>query len=220
MSRVLDGLLDLLFPPKCPFCHRLLAPGCDPLCPDCRRTLPWLSGTNLETTVELTAGCLSPLAYRDEVRESVHRFKFGGRSGYSAIYAALMAQAVRERWPDVRFDAVSYVPLSRRRRRKRGYDQAQLLARDISVRLGLPCMCTLRKCRHTAAQSMQTDAGSRKVNVMNAYKPAREYDLSGKTLLLCDDVVTTGSTLSECARVLRTAGASKVYAVTLARAGK
>lgn len=217
---VWEGLLDLLFPPKCPFCRRLLPARAALWCGACQRTLPWTSGPLREQRVEFTAGCVSPLYYRDTVRDSLHRYKFHNCTGYAELYGLLMAQAVRDTWPDTVFDAVTWVPLSRRRRRRRGYDQAMLLARALSQRLSLPVEPTLRKTRHTPAQSGQPDHGARRVNVMNAYQARPDADLRGKTLLLCDDVVTTGATLSECARMLRMAGAEKVYAVTLARGTK
>lgn len=220
MGKLLERLLDLLFPPKCPFCRRPLAERDGFLCPKCQRELPWIGGTGRERAVELTEGCVSVLYYRDSVRESVHRFKFQNCSGYHGVYGRLMAQAVQAAWPDVRFDAVTWTPLSKKRKRERGYDQAELLAETVGKALSLPVCPALLKTRHTPAQSKQTDLGRRKVNVMNVYALCPGFDPAGKTILLCDDVVTTGSTLSECAKILRMAGAEKVYAVTLARAGK
>lgn len=216
----LDALLDLLFPPKCPFCGKLLSSRAQLLCDTCQRQLPWTDPTSQDLNPEFTEGCVAPLFYRDNVRESIHRYKFGGRSAYCAVYGQLMAQAVQDAWPDVCFDMVTWVPLSRRRKRKRGYDQAMLLAQVLSETLSLPLKETLVKTRHTPAQSGQTDARARKMNVFNAYEASPSAPLNGKTLLLCDDVVTTGSTLEECARLLRTAGAEQVYAVTLARGKK
>lgn len=216
---MIDKFLDLLFPPKCPFCHRLLKDGEEHWCAHCQRELPWAAGPAGQRNLEFLSGCVSPLFYRERVRDGVHRYKFQNRPGYAGSFALPMAQSVRDAWPDVAFDAVTWVPLSKRRLRKRGYDQARLLAEAVSEQLGLPCESTLVKIRHTPAQSLQAGDSSRRANVLGAYEALPGADLSGKTLLLCDDVVTTGSTLSECARILRTAGAARVYAVTLARAG-
>ena len=215
-----DFLLDLFFPPKCPFCHKLLPSSAELFCGHCQKALPWTTPSVSEQKVEFTAGCVSPLYYLDDVRESIHRFKFKNCSGYAGLYGLLMAQAVHDTWPDVSFDAVTWVPLSKRRKRQRGYDQAMLLAQAISRQLSLPAAATLVKVRHTPAQSGQAEERARRVNVLNAYNTLSGAELQGKTLLLCDDVVTTGSTLSECARMLRTAGAERVYAVTLARGKK
>lgn len=216
---MIDKFLDLLFPPKCPFCHRLLKDGEKHWCARCQRELPWAAGPAGQRNLEFLSGCVSPLFYRDRVRDGVHRYKFQNRPGYAGSFGLPMTQSVRDAWPDVAFDTVTWVPLSKRRLRKRGYDQARLLAEAVSEQLGLPCVSTLVKTRHTPAQSLQDGDSSRRANVLGAYEALPGADLSGKTLLLCDDAVTTGSTLSECARILRTAGAARVYAVTLARAG-
>ena len=214
----LDFLLDLCFPPKCPFCRKLLPSRETLLCDRCQKELPWSPPTI--RPVNFTRGCVSPLFYQDNVRESVHRYKFGGTSSYAKVYGLLMAQAVRDNWPDLPFDLVTWVPLSRRRRRRRGYDQAILLAESVSCQLSLPLCPTLEKVRHTPAQSRSADARTRKSTGLDAYQVLPNTDLVGRRILLCDDVVTTGSTLEECARMLRMAGAEEVYAVTLARGKK
>ena len=82
-----DWALDLLFPPKCPYCQGLLEGSYVPACTRCQPVLPWLVGTQGERKVDFTAGCLSPLAYRDKVVDSIHRFKFSGRASYARAYA-------------------------------------------------------------------------------------------------------------------------------------
>lgn len=218
--KAIDVLLDLLFPPKCPFCHQLLKEGEPFFCAACQKGLPWSAGPQGQQDLEFLSGCVSPLFYREAVPDGVHRFKFGNRPGYANAFGLLMAQSVRDAWPGVTFDAVTWVPLSKRRKRKRGYDQAELLAKEVGSRLSLPIQNILVKKRHTPAQSMQTADSTRKANVLGAYEAVKTAGVAGKVLLLCDDVVTTGSTLSECARMLRTAGCAQVYAVTLARARK
>lgn len=215
----MDAVLDLLFPPKCPFCHRLLAKGEVGFCAKCQAELPWALGKQGEQKPEFTAGCVSPLYYREGVRQAVHRFKFYGRAEYAKVFAPLMAQSVRDNWPEENFDLVTAVPLHWRRRRARGYDQAQLLAEEVGRLLGVPAQVTLKKIRHTPAQSGQSDHEARRVNVLGAYD-VNGKEFAGERVLLVDDVVTSGATLSECARTLRTGGVKEVRAVTLARAGE
>lgn len=215
-----NTLLDWLFSPKCPFCHHLLDEGEAGFCAACQKSLPWALGEQREQKPENLDGCVSPLFYREGVRSAVHRFKFYGRAEYAKVFAPLMAQCVLDHWRETTFDLVTWAPLSRRRLRKRGYDQAGLLAKEVGRQLGLPVEATLRKCRHTPAQSRQADSTARRENVSGAYAPLPGRTWEGKRILLVDDVVTSGSTLGECARVLRTAGAGEVWAVTLARAGK
>ena len=131
------GVLDLLFPPKCVFCGQLLPDGEREVCSACRRELPWLSGPAAEQTPEWVDLAVSPLRYEGKVRESFHRYKFGGQTSYAGAYAALMAPCVEEHLAG-RFEVITWAPLSARRRRERGYDQAELLARALSRRLGVP----------------------------------------------------------------------------------
>ena len=102
------ALLDLLFPRKCPFCQRLVE-GDALLCPDCQRTLPWLTEKAAERSPEFLKLCVSPLRYKGPVAESIHRYKFSGRRNYAAAYGALMAQCVLDH-PDVTFDLLSWAP--------------------------------------------------------------------------------------------------------------
>lgn len=115
------------------------------------------------------------------------------------------------------YDLVTWVPLSRRRLRERGYDQARLLARSTARELGLPLTPTLHKQRNTQPQSGTGDAAKRRANIAGAYRMKQGADVTGKRVLLMDDIVTTGATLSECARVLGKAGAEQVVCATVAR---
>ncbi len=211
----LDFLLDLLFPPKCPFCGRLLEKGAL-LCRDCRRELPWLSGTAAETQVELTALCVSALRYQDRVRSAVHAYKFRARSARSVPFGVLIAQAVLDH--GLTADLVSWPSLSKRRLGQRGYDQAQLLALEVGKRLGLPVLRTLDKADRRAQSELEGEV-ARRANLLGAYTALAPERFAGKTVLLIDDVVTTGATLSECAKTLRLAGAKEVLCATLAKAG-
>lgn len=212
-------LLDLLYPPRCPFCRILLPGRGELLCAQCQQTLPWLTGRAAERTGEFFALCVSPLRYRDAVRESVHRYKFSGLRGYAPAYGRLMVQCAQDRLPG-RYDLITWVPLSAKRRRKRGYDQARLLAQVMAGELNAPILPLLTKLRDTPPQSAQEDAAARRGNALDAYEAALPEETAGKRILLVDDVVTSGATLSECARVLLTAGAAEVVCVTLAQAGE
>ena len=152
MNHLLQVLLDLLYPPKCPFCGRVVDRG-DPIpCPKCRDTLPWVEPGDVCAPPEGCNVCLSPLWYRDLAREAVRRYKFGGGQNHAAVLGTLMAQCLRERW-DGPADFITWAPLSARRLRERGYDQAELLARreaaedeaaraeiDLAARFGLAAL--------------------------------------------------------------------------------
>nr|WP_243269077.1 ComF family protein [Intestinimonas butyriciproducens] len=206
-----------MFPPRCAFCRALLRRGESGLCQRCQRELPWISGPAAEQKPEFVSLCASPLWYEGAVRASFHRFKFKGRSGYAQVYGRLTAQCVRDHLSG-RYDLITWVPLSPERLKKRGYDQAMLLACATALELGDVAVETLRKVRDAEAQSgLAGGAGARRANVLGAYQAADPELVAGRRVLLIDDVITTGATISECARTLRTAGAADVLCATLAR---
>ena len=129
-----------------------------------------------------------------------------------------MAQCVRDHLKE-EADGVTWAPLSRKRRRKRGFDQAELLARELGANLSLPVVSLLEKSRHTQPQSSLSDPSQRRANARGAYRLRPKGQVEGRRWLLVDDVVTSGSTLGECAYLLKQAGAEKVWCVTLAQAG-
>ena len=216
---LLTPILDLLFPPKCPFCAAVLEDPRAPLCPSCQPALPWLEHKEAFRKVDHTGGCFSPLSYKDRVRECVRRYKFTPVRACGAPLGLLMAQCVRDHG-EIQADLVTWAPLSKKSLRTRGFDQARLLAETVGRELSLPVLPTLQKTRHTARQSRLQTPAQRRANVLGAYAPRPGTDLTGKQVLLVDDVVTTGSTLSACAQELRRAGAAQVWCVTLAQAGK
>lgn len=210
-------LLDLLFPPKCTFCGGLLERSGLLMCPDCQRSLPWLEGPAAEKRVEFASRCVSPLSYQDSVRRSIQRFKFAGRRWYAKTYGLLISQCVQDHLAG-EYDLITWVPVSAKRRRERGYDQSRLLAEELGKYIGLVAVELLKKPKDNPAQSTLKDAAQRRANVLGAYTAPWPERMAGKRVLLVDDVVTTGETLSECARTLRMAGAEDVVCVTLARA--
>ena len=216
--RVGEALLDLLFPPKCPFCQRLLHDPRAPLCPNCQASLPWLTGRAGERRVDFTQGCWSPLAYQAQVREAVQRYKFAPAPAYGRPFGLLMAQCARDQ--GVEAELVTWAPLSKKRRRKRGFDQGDLLARTVGECLALPVLPLLEKSRHTVPQSSLPDGAARRANALGAYSLLPGGRIEGRRVLLVDDVVTSGATLSECARLLCQGGAKQVLCLTLAQAGE
>ena len=210
-----SSLLDILFPPKCVFCGRILGNADDGWCDVCTEELPFADGGGKQTG-EFFDFCISPLYYKGVVRKSILRFKFSGASYYAENYGRLMAECIREH-SDIKYDIISWVPLSLKRERSRGYDQAKLLASATALELQDLAVETLSKPRDVQAQSELGGAAERSANILGAYAVIDREIIIGKCVLLIDDVVTTGSTLSECAKTLLSAGAAKVVCAALAR---
>lgn len=213
--KILDLIAHLLYPWKCVFCESVLKDT--DICRECEEKLPYTVGDNAMQKFPFIDKCVSPLYYKDKVRASVHRYKFGGCSAYSRRYAALMSDCVENNLDCRSIDVISWIPLSKKRLCQRGYDQARLLAEEIAAKTGLPCRQLLQKVKNNGAQSLTRDAKQRRENVAGVYALDDGADVSGLRILLVDDVVTTGATMSEAARILRKAGAKSVFGVTLAR---
>ena len=213
--RALNWLLDLLYPPRCAFCRRLLTGQERGVCRFCRPKLPFVPADAQVQHFKNVDQCLSPLYYYGSVRDSLHRYKFEGLTVYADIYSEFIVKCIDEN--QISCDSITWVPLSRRRLHKRGYDQAALLAKETGKRLGLRPAPLLLKRRDTPPQSQSGNADKRRANIAGAYCCPHPERVAGKQILLVDDIVTTGATLSEAAGVLKRAGAKAVIAVTLAR---
>ena len=213
--KILKFVSELLFPWKCVFCGCVLEKT--DICSDCEKNLPYTKGDSIYQKFPFVDKCVTPLYYKDKVRDSIHRYKFSGCSAYFARYGAIMADCVENNLDCGGIDVISWIPLSRKRQHRRGYNQSELIAREIGRLVGLPCAATLKKIKNNKPQSGTRDAKQRSENVAGVYQVIDGVDIKGKYILLVDDVVTTGSTLSEAARMLKKAGAKAVYCAALAR---
>lgn len=211
--KILDRILELLYPTKCTFCHKLT--GGDKVCKSCAGKLPLTPKGAQVQKFPFISACVSPLYYEGNVRESLLRFKFGHLSAYADVYARYMAKCIDEN--QISCDIITWVPLSRKRLRERGYDQAKLMADELSRLCGISCCRLLKKTRNNPAQSGTGSAEKRRANVSGVYTAVDTEKIRGKSILIVDDIVTTGATLSECGRMLMSAGAGEVKAVTVAR---
>jgi ComF family protein len=211
---LISAILDLLFPPKCVFCSRILDDS-EYWCDDCASSL-LLTADGGRQDGEFYDFCLAPLYYTGSVRKSVLRYKFRGAAAYADAYGKILASCIREHI-DVEYDIVSWVPLSSRRKRERGYDQAFLLASATAAELGLEAEETLIKPKDIKPQSELKGKDERIENISGAFEARDPELIKDKCVLLIDDIVTTGSTLEECAKELLKNGAKKVICAALAR---
>ncbi|GGJ60770.1 ComF family protein [Deinococcus aquiradiocola] len=210
MTGGLHTLLRSLMPRRCPGCDAQLGASAG-LCPACRATLrPQVqrhSPLHLHPTPHLVV--LGP--YRGVLGRSVKALKYGGSREVAGVLGAALASGVPSEWG---VQGVSGVPLHRSRQQQRSFNQAELLGRATAERLGVPYLAALARQRSTGAQARR-HASERRVAVQDAFV-ATGAPLPG-TLLLVDDVLTTGSTLLACTRALQTAGVQRVYYAVVAR---
>ena len=235
----LRAFLDILFPPLCHVCRNFI-PGqeeihlCDPcrekvslirspLCPVCG--VPFA----VEDGIDHPCGrCLrarppftrsrSATAFQSTVQELIHRFKYGKKIHLARPLGLLTARALVDFSKEAAPDFIVPVPLHRKRLRERGFNQSQLLGRVLAKQWSIPLSVNnLRRVRWTEPQ-VGLPASERERNVRGAFAVADTARFREKRLLLVDDVYTTGSTVEECARTLKRAGASEVWVITVARA--
>jgi ComF family protein len=224
--------LDLLFPAVCPLCASRLGPGRrDPLCGDCwrrfERLAPPLCPVCGIPVVSATGACIgcgesrpafdyarAAASYGGAVRDAIHALKFGGRRSLARPLGDLVGEHCGDALTE-RPDALVAVPLARPRERARGFNQAALLAERLGERLGIRTRARwLVRARATMPQTDLT-AAERRANVAGAFLAAPA--VAGRHVVVVDDVITTGATVGECARVLRAAGARRVGVLAVAR---
>lgn len=216
MRRLKDGFADLFFPQHCIFCRRVVEPQYLAICDHCAKTLP---APPQSRKGEFFTKCVSVLPYEESARTSVVRMKMGGRQGCLETYGRMTAARVMQEL-NGEFDLITWVPISSLRKASRGFDQDRLIAQAMAQALEMPLVQTLKKKKNNRAQASMPTAAQRRKNVLNVYKPVHPERYAGKRILLVDDVITTGATLSECSRVLLTAGAAKVVCATFAATNK
>ena len=210
LNRINDSLLNFFFPRKCPFCGR--PAGKALLCDQCAKSLPRCEKIRQGADF---GRCAAPLYYEDAVRKAILDYKFHGKLGGLDCFGRMMAETAAERYSG-EFDAVTWVPVSKRRLKKRGFDQARYLTASLCVDWHVAPLETLRKVADNPAQSGIDDPAERRANVLGAYEAVSPERFAGKRLLLVDDICTTGATLGACAQVLKAAGAADVMCLTLA----
>ncbi|MDR3178743.1 MAG: hypothetical protein LBT82_01630 [Oscillospiraceae bacterium] len=159
--------------------------------------------------------CLSVLKYEKNIRKAILRYKFTRRKDYFKNFAKLMAESLKKNFENLDFDFITSVPIDKYKTNQRGYNQSKELAEEMSKILNIPYKELLMKTKQTKEQHL-SNAKERKENLRGVYSIIKSVILSRKSILLCDDIVTTGSTLSECVQILKEAKACRVFCVTLA----
>lgn len=218
-----EKLKAVIFPNRCIVCEKLTENKY--FCKHCEGTLKPFS-------VKLCPRCGSPLKncscgryfyYFDKIRaafanegaakNSFYYYKFGGYLNAANYFADQMVKVAKEDFKGIHFDAVTFVPMHISKRLDRGYNQSEKLARKVARRLKLPCSPLLKERKRSKAQHTKTSIVDRFVGVKGRYSILKSARIRGKTVLLVDDIMTTGATLSECARLLKLEGAERVFAL-------
>ncbi len=211
---IYEPVLSFIAPAVCVSCGKPLNGNEKVICRECYQKIPTLSEEYLESLKsEISTPYFDDLIIRFEFspifQQLIHLLKYEHFSGVASILAQSLAEFI-----PLNFDLLTAVPLNPARLKERGYNQSALLAEHLSQITRIPFNeSILKRVRNTPSQT-KLSRSERQANVRDAFKA--EGQLEGARILIVDDVVTTGSTLNECARVLKEAGAAKVVAAALA----
>lgn len=207
LHRFSRRLLHILYPTKCPVCGEII--DCfDNFCPACTAVLPHYDG---DDSIVGSDGFVASFYYCETIAPAIMLLKDGICGNADYALGNSLADSVAEFEFSAELSMIIPVPLHKKDYRKRGYNQSELIARQLSRRLGIPFRNDIiRKIRRTAEQKSLSQA-ERMVNLSNAFSAVKPDEISGKNILVIDDVCTTGATLAEVTALLRQHGASRVY---------
>lgn len=221
IRKIKDFLISLVFPKRCVLCGDVISFN-EHLCDSCGKEV------NLETTIRFipyaksgeTIVCVSPFKYEEKIRKAILKFKFQGHTEYARPFAKIISEKICENLKinNIGINDIDYVcavPLSEKRIFERGYNQSELLAKEISKNLSIPMKNALKKIHETSLQH-DLNAKERGENLFGAFSVIKGTDIYDKSFVLCDDIITTGNTLKECIKTLKDCGVRRIICCTIA----
>ena len=215
LRSVASLVLDTFFPQFCCGCGRPYTY----LCAQCFNTIDFISlPIRLHVSQQYIAEVISCCYYDGVIKNLIHTYKYDGVKGIGYTLAELTYYSCS--LPSC--DYITAVPLHENRLRERGFNQSETVARHLSQRTAIPFIQPLQRSLFTQAQADISDRDMRSSNVHNQFSKVVEFDsalIAGKSIIIVDDVCTTGSTLNECARVLKQMGTREVVGLTIAHGG-
>lgn len=234
--RPLSILWDWIFPPRCAICTHIIPVGVDDfLCPGCRKDIPYHKppfcrkcGIPVGRANSVCDRCfretfafgqgLAAFPY-EAVRDAIRCFKFDGYESYGKGLGMLMAEFGKQYYTQS-YDLLIPVPISKKKKRQRGFNQTEILSVEIMKVMGIPMNEKLLLRQRDTTPQNQLDVKERKRNIEGAFALSQEGTVEGKRILLIDDIFTTGNTVNECARTLLMNGAAEVDVFALSAANK
>ena len=227
IKTVLTALKYVFFPRRCCFCGKVIVPT-ETECDKCREEVMRVEfpicfkcGAGKDKRIckknknRFITAFAAPFYYCGEVKTGILRLKSNGEKGIAEPFAEMMANFVKIAYDGVKFDYVTYVPMTEKELGERGYNQSELMASHMARELGLPCKGVISKLYETKRQRNLSEK-YRSGNVLGVFDVPRREEVVNKRILLCDDVLTTGATLTECAKMLSVSGAREIMCITAA----
>jgi len=240
MPLFIERLLQFFLPSQCHCCEKFLEERQKGLCPDCLSKMRWIEapfcsvcGTpfvSQEVSNHPCGACLTEKKYftmaralgyyEGSLQEAIHRWKYEGKMTLTSIFGEWMAEGLNRYWDSHLFDLLIPVPLHRERLRERGFNQALLLVKELNRRTGIPYRKNLLQKKKPTLPQVHLSGAEREKGVRGSFRLLGREELEGKSILLVDDVYTTGATVKECSKVLLAGGAARVDVLTLAHTVK
>ncbi len=209
---IVSHIKNIFYPEICPYCKKVVRLG-DFACKKCAEKFP------AEPYIRRAIGgylSVSAAPYEDNYAGAILSFKFHNMTQYKTQLAIPVAKAVWREYAHIDFDFVTCVPLHKKNLADRGYNQSELIAKEMAQMLSIPYTDALKKTRFNQPQHSIKGVSKRASNVKGVYKPTDPNLIKDKTILLIDDIITTGNTLGECANILQKYGAKEVFCATFA----
>ncbi|PIV21433.1 MAG: ComF family protein [Deltaproteobacteria bacterium CG_4_8_14_3_um_filter_45_9] len=233
-------LFQFFLPPQCPCCERLLEEDQQGFCSNCLSEIRWIEPPfcsicgipfiSKEVESHPCGACVTHRkyftmarawgAFEGSLQEAIHRWKYEGKTRLTPFFAEWMVKGLNRYWEPDSLDLLIPVPLYTQRLRERGFNQALLLVKELSRRTGIPYRKTILQKKKPTIPQVNLSGAEREKGLRGAFHIIRNEELLGKSVLLVDDVYTTGATVNECSKVLLRGGAERVDVLTLAHALK
>lgn len=207
--------LDWIFPNRCPICKKVIVWN-ELICTDCNKKLPIRNNFSVTDKLQSLDLVCSAFKYKGNAVRGIYSLKNNKGINFAEYSSKLLADFISENQIDEQIDLITCVPMSRKKQRMRGYNQAQIIAKFMSRNLNKPYDFNL--ILHTNSKTEQHKLTS-KERMSNAYKSfipnAKHPDINGRNILICDDVITTGATMQRCTELLKCMGANKIFACSI-----
>jgi ComF family protein len=240
MHPAIERLLQFFLPPQCHCCDKVLGEREKGVCSDCLSKIHWIEPPfcsvcgdpfpSREIDNHPCGACITKRKhftiaralgyYEGSLQEAIHRWKYEERVSLNPIFGEWMAEGLDHYWGSHPIDLLIPVPLHRQRLRERGFNQALLLVKELSRRTGIPFRKRLLQKKKPTMPQVNLSGAEREKEVRGSFHVIGREELEGKSILLVDDVYTTGATVNECSKVLLAGGATRVDVFTLAHAVK
>ena len=235
-----ERLFPFFLPPQCHCCEKFLEEEQQGICSACLSKIHWIEPpfcsvcgipfASREIENHPCGACMTKKkhftmaralgSYEGSLQEAIHRWKYEGKITLTPFLGKWMTEGLHRYWNPDTFDLLIPVPLHKKRLRERGFNQALLLVKELNRRTGIPYRKRVLQKRRLTIPQVNLSGVEREKEVRGSFHIIGGEELEGKSILLVDDVYTTGATVNECAKVLLTEGAKRVDILTLAHALK